>query len=191
MKSDWELIQACQKQDKNAWQTIIKRYERLVLAIPLRYGLTRTDAEDVAQNTFVHLLEGLGQFHAGSNIKAWLITVAKRNSWRVMEKYDREQVNAAQDLGESALALGLVTIDEPKDGQAVERLYSGLQALDERCRLLLLALYFEQEKASYETLAQRFQLAKNSIGAIRARCLQRLRKNLELLLSEDRGQKTD
>ncbi len=179
MKSDWELIQACQKHDTSAWQTVITRYERLVLSIPLRYGLTRTDAEDVAQNTFVHLLEGLGQFHAQSNIKAWLITVAKRNSWRVMEKYDHEQVNAAQDLAESALALGLVTHDKRNDWQALEWLHEGLQTLDERCRLLLIALYFEQEKSSYENLARRFKLAKNSMGAIRARCLQRLRKNLE------------
>ena len=178
MKSDWDLIQACKQHDSSAWQTLITRYERLLLSIPFRYGLTQTDAEDVAQGTFINLMESLGSFHVNSNIKAWLVTVAKRNSWRVMEKYDREQVNASEELNESALALGLVTIDEPNDWQTLEWLHDGLQTLDERCRLLLIALYFEPVKLSYVEIAQRFKMAKNSVGAIRTRCLKRLRKNL-------------
>lgn len=178
MSEDWELIQGCRRHDTGSWQTLVSRYERLVMSIPLRYGLTRNDAEDVTQQTFINFMDGLKSFHPESNVKAWLITVARRNSWRFMERYDREQVHAAEDLGDSALALGLRTTDKPADHFVLDWLDAGLHALDERCRELLIALYFEQEKPSYDALAERFDLARNSIGAIRARCLERLKRNL-------------
>jgi RNA polymerase sigma factor (sigma-70 family) len=173
--TDWELIRACRQNDAHAWQALITRYERLVLSIPLRYGLTRDDAEDVAQLTFTNVLEGLGTFHAESNVKSWLITVARRNSWRVMERYDHEQVYGGGDLSESALALDMATNDETTDWHVLGLLHDGLQALDMRCRDLLIALYFEPEKLSYDAIAERFGMALNSVGAIRSRCLKRLR----------------
>lgn len=173
--TDWELIHACRRDDTGAWQTLIGRYERLVLSIPLRYGLTRDDAEDVAQLTFTNVLESLGTFHAESNLKSWLITVARRNSWRVLERYDHEQVYGGGDLNDSALALGIATTDETADWHILEKLHEGLQALDERCRDLLIALYFDPQKLSYDAIAERFKIARNSVGPIRARCLNRLR----------------
>lgn len=173
--TDWELIRACRRDDTRAWQTLIGRYERLVLSIPLRYGLTRDDAEDVAQLTFTNVLESLGTFHAESNLKSWLITVARRNSWRVMERYDHEQVYGGSDLSDSALALGIATTDESADWHVLEKLHDGLQALDTRCRRLLIALYFDPQKLSYDAIAERFDMARNSVGPIRARCLSRLR----------------
>lgn len=178
-KSDWELIQACRQKDTSAWQVIIERYERLVLAIPMRYGLTRDDAEDVAQATFTNLFESLKSFHRESNVKAWLVTVAKRNSWRVLAHHDREQVNSAENLTESALILKLITTDEVQDWTVIERLHAGLNALDERCRNLLAALYFDPTNLSYDEIAVQFNMARNSVGAIRSRCLKRLRKQFD------------
>lgn len=179
--TDWELIQACRQDDAQAWQTIIDRYERLVLAIPLRYGLTRDDAEDVAQTTFTNLMQSLRSFHADSNVKAWLVTVAKRNSWRLLERYDREQVHSAENLTDSPLIQTLATEDETIDWNIIEQLHAGLQAIDERCRKLLTTLYFEPIKLSYGEIAKQFKMPKNSIGAIRSRCLKRLRKSFDLV----------
>lgn len=178
-KSDWELVQGCRQDDSLAWQTLIARYERLVLAIPMRYGMMRTDAEDVAQLTFTNLLESLRSFHKESNVKSWLITVARRNSWRVLERYDREQIHSENDLADSALALGMAVEDETTDWHVIDWLHSGLQALDERCREMLRLLYFEPVKLSYDEIAAHFGMPKNSVGAIRSRCLKRLRKRME------------
>lgn len=179
MLTDWELIQACRRDDATAWQTLIARYERLVVAIPLRYGLTSADADDVAQRTFINLLESLGAFHPESNVKSWLITVARRNSWRVMERYDREQVNPEGDLVDSARALGMATRDDITDWNIIEWLHDGLNALDDRCRRLLTLLYFAPEEPSYIDIARELDMPKNSVGPIRARCLERLRRRLE------------
>jgi DNA-directed RNA polymerase specialized sigma24 family protein len=52
-------------------------------------------------------------------------------------------------------------------------------ALNERCREMIELLFFENPPIPYEEVARRLRLAKGSIGFIRGRCLQRLRKVLE------------
>ena len=178
-KNDWELVQACRRDDSLAWQTLIGRYERLVLAIPLRYGIARTDAEDVAQLTFTNLMKSLRSFHAASNIKSWLITVARRNSWRVLERYDREQVYGESDLTESALALGMATEDKTTDLHVIDWLHTGLKSLNERCQTLLHLLFFEPNNLSYDDISTQLGVPKNSMGAIRSRCLKSLRRWME------------
>lgn len=177
--SDWELIQRCRRGNLAAWQQLIQRYERLVFAIPLRYGLTRDDSADIAQLSFTLLLEQIDQFHSESNIKGWLATVARRHSWRVLQRYDHETLQSPEDLQEGAAALGLSVSDKTDDRAIVEWLHFGLEGLGERCRELLLMLYFDDNEPSYDDIAQAMQMRRGSIGPTRQRCLAKLRELLE------------
>ena len=88
-KSDQKLIEACRKGDGQAWQTMLDQYERLVFSIPLNYGLSADDAADVTQLTFTILMESLDRLRDDSNLAAWLSTVAKRHSWRLIRQRRR------------------------------------------------------------------------------------------------------
>jgi hypothetical protein len=46
-RTDSELIQACLDGNESAWYELIDRYKRLIYSIPLRQGLSMTDADDV------------------------------------------------------------------------------------------------------------------------------------------------
>src|SRR5207253_7902824 len=59
MDSDRPLIRACLAGDRQAWETLIRRYQRLLYAIPIRCGLSEDDAADVFQTVCVRLLENL------------------------------------------------------------------------------------------------------------------------------------
>src|SRR3712207_9440028 len=83
--SDRDLIRRCQQGSAGAWQQLLNKYERLVYSIPLRYGLSRDEAADIAQNTFTILLESLDTLSEDSRLGAWLATVARRQSWRLLE----------------------------------------------------------------------------------------------------------
>jgi DNA-directed RNA polymerase specialized sigma24 family protein len=52
-------------------------------------------------------------------------------------------------------------------------------ALPPRCREMIELLFFEHPPKSYDEVAKRLRLAKGSIGFIRGRCLQKLKKLLE------------
>ncbi|MER3408303.1 MAG: hypothetical protein C4292_06150, partial [Nitrososphaera sp.] len=82
-RSDTDLIQACLNKDENAWKELVERYGRLVYSIPLRYGLSPADADDVFQNVFTIVLRRLSSLRNQSSLTAWLITITQRESQRV------------------------------------------------------------------------------------------------------------
>jgi len=177
--SDDDLIRACRQGDVHAWQTVILKYKRLVFSIPLNYGLSQEDAADITQITFTILFESLDQLYANARLAPWLATVARRHSWRLLERYRREYTNDDEDLSQS-----LSNLRDPNSDadwvswELLEWLDRGFSQLDERCARLLLHLYFNPEKPSYAEVAAKLNMPASSVSPIRARCLKRLRKLL-------------
>src|SRR5687768_4689004 len=95
--SDQELILASRQGDAAAWESLVEKYERLVYSIPLNYGLSREDAADIAQITFTILLQSLDSLRDDSRLGAWLAMVARRHTWRLLNRQRRESPPAAAE----------------------------------------------------------------------------------------------
>src|SRR5688572_16546807 len=98
LQTDHDLIQACCAGDARAWERLLDKYERLVFSISLSYGLTTDDAADVTQITFTILLKNLDTLPDGIRLATWLVTVARRHTWRLLARNRRESVNPEEDL---------------------------------------------------------------------------------------------
>ena len=177
-ESDHDLIAACRKGDARAWKRLLDKYERLVFSIPLNYGLSHDDAADITQLTFTIFMESLDTLRDDSHIGAWLATVARRHTWRLLKRIRREAVGESEDLAEQVSLLGKSNPDPTSRWELIEWLDQGLSRIDERCRQLLLALYFDPEQPSYAEIAARLGMPIGSIGPTRARCLERLKRVL-------------
>lgn len=174
--TDWELIQACRRGRPRAWERVIDKYERLVFSVALKQGLTAEDAADISQITFTILLQSLDAFDKEVRLGGWLATVARRHAWRRRERRRREGPAPDADLSETLSWEEDERAERPlHQWERIEWLESGLAQLDERCRRLLLALYFDAAQPSYAEVAAQMGLAEGSIGPTRARCLQKLR----------------
>lgn len=179
---DEALVRACREGDARAWRRLVKKYERLVYSIPLSYGLSHDDAADITQITFTVLSESLDSVRDESRLAAWLSTVAKRHTWRLLDRNRLESASEHLDdveLAENAALLGKSDADSIEYWELIEWLDAGLSKMKKPCRDLLLALYFQPEQPSYAQIAARLDVAVGSIGPTRARCLQSLRKLLE------------
>jgi RNA polymerase sigma factor (sigma-70 family) len=178
---DIDLIRRCRRGSVGAWQQVLNRYERLVFSIPLRYGLSRDDAADVAQLTFAALVQNMDKLADDSRLGAWLSTVARRNTWRKLERNRREIASEhleGASLAENAVLLGKSDAESVEHWELTDWLDTGLSQLSEKCRNLLKALYFQPELASYAEVAEHFGMPLGSIGPTRARCLKRLKRVL-------------
>lgn len=171
--SDTDLLEGCRAGNGAAWEILIGRYERLVFSVSLRNGLSREDAAEVTQATFVALLESLDRLHSDQRLASWLMTVARRHAWRVRRRHQQVQPWAEVDTESSSDPIG--------QWEQVADILLALQQLGEPCRELLLALYFDPDEPSYLKIANRMGYSVGTIGPARARCLQRLR----VLLTED------
>lgn len=176
--SDQDLILACRKGERGAWESLLNKYERLVFSIPLNYGLSRDDAADIAQITFTILVQSLDSLDDESRLGAWLATVARRHTWRQMERSRRQGTGRERDVAESAVLLGKSGDESIERWELIEWLDQGLSLISEPCSKLLLALYFDPGQPSYAEVADRLGMPIGSIGPTRARCLERLREAL-------------
>jgi RNA polymerase sigma factor (sigma-70 family) len=179
--SDRDLIRRCLAGSAGAWQRLLDNYEGLVYSIPLRYGLSRDDAADVAQITFTILIQSLHTLSEDSRLGPWLATVARRHTWRFLERNRRETASERLEdtrLAQSAVLLGKHDADSIEHWELTEWLDTGLSKISESCRELLLALYFQPEQPSYAEIVDRLGMPLGSIGPTRARCLKRLKQVL-------------
>lgn len=164
------LLRGCRSGDPLAWAEIVDRYQRLVYAIPLKEGLTNHEAADVAQETFATLLQSLDTIERPDRLGSWLMTVARRLTWR--ERHRRERASIDIDTVEMEAA------DVDGDSATVVWVYDAIQSLDEPCKTLVLSLFFDPAEPSYAEIAIRMGRPLGSVGPLRARCLDRLKSHL-------------
>jgi RNA polymerase sigma factor (sigma-70 family) len=177
--SDAQLVAACRQDSAAAWDELIARYERLVYTIPLRYGLSPAEAEDVFQTVWVTLLEKLPALQQPERVAAWLVTTARRATWDRRRGAEHERTESF-DPAELPDGMAGETPEEivlryQQQRQAQE----ALSELDERCRRLLHYLYHDHQNPSYADIARMMDISVGSIGPTRARCLEKLRALLE------------
>jgi RNA polymerase sigma factor (sigma-70 family) len=177
--SDRELIRSCRKGDARAWQRVVEKYERLVYSVPLNYGLSHEDAADVAQTTFTILIKSFHTLSDDSPLGSWLATVARRHTWRLLDRKRREDTSEYEDVAESAVSVSKGDTESAEQWELTEWVHHGLSLIGEPCRELLLALFFDPTEPSYAEVAKRLNIPVGSIGPTRARCLQRLTKALK------------
>lgn len=99
MDSDSESIDshclvASASGDKQAFSEIVKRWQTRLINYFYRGIGNRSDAEDLAQETFVHLYRAASRYEARNNFNAFLFTVARRR----MIDHQRRQIRKPLDF---------------------------------------------------------------------------------------------
>lgn len=175
---DINLLRACRQGDAQAWQRLLDKYERLVFSIARNTGLNRDDAADITQQTFTFLLQGLDTMRNEGHLAGWLATVARRHSRRLLVRQLRYESRQVEPDVVEMLMPGRAKTESIEHWELAEWLRIGLNRLNDRCRQLLIALYFEPDEPSYAEVAEQLGMAEGSVGPTRARCLEQLRKRL-------------
>src|SRR3954447_21213779 len=88
---DAELLDAFRAGDARAFETLVRRYQRPVLAIARRFARDRDDAEDLAQRAFINASQRAGGWRGGT-FKSWLFRIVvnlAKNHLRDVARFDR------------------------------------------------------------------------------------------------------
>ncbi|HVB40564.1 MAG TPA: sigma-70 family RNA polymerase sigma factor [Terriglobales bacterium] len=73
---DQELLQRVRAGDREAFYTLVSRYERPLYRSALAITRSPADAEDVVQETFLRAYEHLAQFRGEAKFQTWLTQIA-------------------------------------------------------------------------------------------------------------------
>ena len=178
--ADEDLVHACLAGKGEAWEALLRKYQRLIHAIPFRYGATADDAADIFQAVCVELYNELPKLRKVESLRSWLTTVTARQSlkWkRGTQRREEEELDAWNDCDPAAVG-GREWQAQAERAQLVSE---AMARLTGRCRTLIERLFFEDPPRPYEEVARELGLATGSMGFTRGRCLDRLRKALEEL----------
>jgi len=74
--TDAALISRCRGDDRQAFNDIVLRYKDRVFGYVRRMVANREDAEDIAQETFVRVYNGLRTFESRATLHTWLYRIA-------------------------------------------------------------------------------------------------------------------
>ena len=157
----------------------MRRYQRLIYAIPRRAGLSEDQAAEIFQEVFTTLFEKLDDIADPDRLQAWLVTTTRRRTLRTLSRMpdrfrpadsDHEDLNQAATIrDESPLPDEQLLILEEQ-----HRIRAAVSQLDERCQTLVQLLFYQREPPSYEEVAKVLGVPEGSIGPTRARCLGKL-----------------
>lgn len=180
---DLQLILACRRGDQLAWETLIRRYQRLIYAIPLRAGLDEDQAAEIFQDVFTTLFQKLNDIEQPEKLRAWLVTTARRKTLLAISKAHLPQ-QSQLNTDEPSSEISSVRDESPLPDEQLlileeqHRVRMALSSLDERCRTLLELLFYSPDPPSYAEIAAALGVPEGSIGPTRARCLAKLMRVL-------------
>jgi RNA polymerase sigma factor (sigma-70 family) len=167
-----QLIRAAAGGDQAAWNELVERFQGLVWATARSFRLSRADAADVAQTTWLRLVENLDRIREPEHLGAWLATTARREALRHRRLHGRELSTDESDVFESPTddPLEVALLTEERD----TALWRAFAQLSERCQMLLRLLVSEDEP-SYDAIGAALDMPIGAIGPTRMRCLDKLR----------------
>jgi RNA polymerase sigma factor (sigma-70 family) len=175
---DARLVQGCLRGSEEAWSALVDKYKNLIFSIPIKYGFSADDASDIFQGVCLELLTELPKLRKPKALPKWIIQVTahkcfhwKRRQQRV-EPTERDDERAEQSEPARAEAI----LREAEEEQGLRQVISELPP---RCRELVRMLFYEEPSRPYQEIASALGIATGSIGFIRQRCLERLRKRLQ------------
>lgn len=178
--SNARLVQDCLAGKEEAWRALIDRHKNLIYSIPVKYGLSADDAAEIFQSVCLSLFSELSKIRDPQALPAWLIQVTARRcaSWHREQQQllavDEEEMESHVEKKSKELSA-----EQVREIELEQMLREGLADLSPQCRQLIEMLFYESPARPYEEVAATLGLATGSIGFIRKRCLESLRKNLE------------
>jgi RNA polymerase sigma factor (sigma-70 family) len=173
---DEKLVHACLNGDHVAWSGLIEKYKNLIFSIPIKFGVSHDEANDIFQSVCAELLVHLSNLREPKALPKWLM----QTSYHQCLRWKKQRLTLIDDSSIDGMD---VTTDELPDSIVfqVEReqiVREAVTAMPKRCQNMVRMLFFEDEPRPYDEIAKELNLATGSIGFIRGRCLTKLRKFL-------------
>jgi RNA polymerase sigma factor (sigma-70 family) len=175
-----ELVAAAGSGDQGAWRELVRRYARSVWTVTHAFRLSAQDAEDVSQTTWLLLAVHLPTLKEPAAVGGWLSTTARRESIRLLSRRGRElPADPLVPVADTADRSAGQVDDSLLRAEARQAVRAGLAQLPSHCRELL-AMLVREPAPTYAEISAELGLPRGSIGPTRGRCLERLRKVIQL-----------
>ena len=179
-ETERELVEACQRGEREAFRALFERHKGKVYSIALRYSGDAETAMDIAQETFLKLFSCIGSFRGASSFESWLYRLVV-NSCLDQKRKTRRLMPLVGELLDVLQAPGESMVEEVARAELGGRVRSAVGSLPADQRIVIVLRY--TQGLSYDEIAE---ILGCSVGTIASR-LSRAHKVLERRLSRFAG----
>ena len=174
---DTRLFRECLDGNEEAWSALIDRYKNLIFSIPIKYGFSTDDATDIFQSVCLDLLSELSKLRDAKALPKWIMQITAHKCFHRKQLQQRVELSDphAELLERSTPSVAMEILRQAEQEQSLRQ---AMSELPPRCRQLVHMLFFDEPARPYQEIATELGIAVGSIGFIRQRCLERLRKRL-------------
>lgn len=183
--SDIELITAILEGDTPLFAELVKRHQRYVFTLAMRYAKNREDAEEIAQDTFVKAYRALGTFKQTSKFSTWLFSITYTTAMTFLRK-KRLLTDSINDE-ENGIQLENQISDYKANGIEQRSGYVFLnQAIDQLLPddAAIITLFYKGEQ-SLEEIGLALKMESNTVKVKLHRARLRLKEKLQFLLKDE------
>lgn len=154
--SDIELIDQTLGGNQAAYADLVKRHQRFVFTLAMRFAKNREDAEEIAQDCFIKAYRSLSSFQKQSKFSTWLYSIVYTTAMTFLRKkrVDTDSIddentyiqleshasgmknNMAENRSRSYYLNQAIEQLLPDDATIITLFYMGEQSLEEIARTL-------------------------------------------------------
>jgi len=188
---DADLVSLAQEGREAAFRELVRRYERPVFSLIFRMVRDRETAEDLAQDTFIKVLNHIDRYRPEFKLSSWLFKIANNVAIDFLRKRQLETVSLDGSPHAATLAeieatsfdvaarqeTALEELESRELGSAIERAIASLRPEYRSCILLR-----HVEGRSYEEIAATLDLPLGTVKTY----IHRARHQLREALGEER-----
>jgi RNA polymerase sigma-70 factor (ECF subfamily) len=168
---DQSLVLRVQQGDKSAFDLLVLKYQHRIVHLVNRYVKDPSEAQDVAQDTFIKAYRALADFRGESAFYTWLYRIAINTAKNYLLSRSRRHFDneiEVQDAEQVENAAQLKDMDTPENllmnEQIVKVIKEAIEKLPEEMRIAITLREFEG--MSYEEIAEAMDCP---IGTVRSR----------------------
>jgi len=188
-KTDPELVAETLRGDEDAFEEIVRRYQRFVFNAIYHYLGYNSEAEDVAQEIFLKLFRSLDRYDQSRPLQAWIYRISVNHCLDEMRKARHRFIRLFSDMGEeeedrikylfekSSKGSPFGESEEAESFKLLHRLLDKLSARDKMTFVLR-----EVEGRSYDDIAATLGTSPTAVRIRLSRVKRKLLKRLEGVL---------
>ena len=174
-QSDEKLVGLARAGDRRAYEQLVKRHSPVVHRVAARI-VGHSEADDVAQDSFVRAYYRLDQFHGHGAFRSWLLQVTRSVAINALRKRRPDPTDGIDELaGEDRRGSGLPA-SSLEEKERRERLELKVTRLSESHRTVLILR--DLEGFSYAEIAE---ITDTPIGSVKGRLHRAREEMIELL----------
>jgi RNA polymerase sigma-70 factor (ECF subfamily) len=178
-EAEWQIVEACQRGEREAFDQLVVRYQRDIYRLCYRYVNNHEDANDLTQEVFLRAWRAIGRFRGRSAISTWLYRIGVN----ACLNFRAARRPPAQELPETLADPRIGAAQRVEHAQQARRVREAVARLPEKQRAtLILKIYHE---LTHQEVAQ---VLGSTVGTVKANLFHAL-GNLRKLVAAEEGVK--